>query len=95
MQAGHGSRHADRKIAVVMEFGAVQAVSQPHRRRRPCGRLLSEVVRHGLAAGGPVHHEAAAADVAGHWMRHGERERGGDCRVNRGAPCLEDVGADA
>ena len=47
-----------------------------HRRRRLERRALAVVDRDRRALGRPDHHEAAAADVAGARVRHGQRECG-------------------
>ena len=85
--------HADRQVAVVVHGGAVLPVLEEHRRRRLRRRHLAEVVRLRRAGRRPVDDEAAAADVAGRRVRDGEREGGGDGRVDRRAAVADRLGA--
>ena len=43
----------------------------------------------------PDHHEAAAAEISGRRVSHGERKRNGDRSVNRVATALHDLDAHA
>ena len=97
LEAGDGSRHADRKpgIARLERIGLAVGVEEHvlGRRRR---RGLAIVDRDRLVEIGAMNqHEAAAAEVAGARKRDGEREADRDRRIDGVAAALQDVQPDA
>ena len=83
LHAPHRARHARREIAGGGEAPNDLSVgSEIHRRRRRERRLLAVVERRHVAGRRADDHEAAAADVAGGRVRHGQRKRSRDRRVD-------------
>ena len=80
-RAGHAD--AERRIARLLRIGFALLVEE-HVARHRGGRGLAIVDRDRLVARGEMHqHEAAAADIAGLRMRHGEREADRDRGIDR------------
>ena len=65
-------------------------VSDEHFGVRLERRLFAEVNRGRAAVGETDHHEAPSADVSSGRVGHGQRQPGGDRRVDRVATCSED-----
>ena len=84
-QARHGAGHADAERRIARFVGVGLAVgAEIHVARGSCRRGLAIVDRDVFVAlGGMDHHEAAAADIAGARIGHGQRKAGRDRGVDR------------
>jgi len=89
-QARRRARHAGSRGADLRLVGVDAAVGfEVHVGVRCLRRLLAEVDRRRAAVGHADHEEAAAAEVAGLRVRHRQRERGRDRRVDGVAAVLQ------
>ena len=82
VEAGHGAGHAHRQVAVVMPGRVVLPVGQEHGRRCRRRSDFAEVVGRRVAGSRAEDDEPSPADVAGRRVHDGEREGGGDSRVD-------------
>ena len=96
-QPRHGAGHADGEPGVARLLRVGIALARRGTCRRGGGRRGLAVVDGGVAvAFGEVdHHEAAAADIAGARIGHGQRKADRDRGVDRVAAAVEDLDADA
>ncbi len=94
VQACNRAGHAHREVAVVVLGRVVLPIGEEHRRRGGRRRHLAEVVGDRLARLGPVHDEAAPADVARRRVDDRKREGRRHGGVDRIAPGLQDRDAD-
>ena len=94
-QTGHGAGNADGEPARrAQPLDDVAVLVQEHVARRRTGRFLTKVEKLFSAIGKQDGHEAAAAEIAGGRIDHGQRISHRDRSIDRIAAALEDVDAD-
>jgi len=95
-QPGHGAGDTDAERGIA-RFGDVGLAVGPEknlwrgRGRRGLAIVDGDVL---MTLGRVDHHEAAAADIARARIAHGQREAGGDRRIDRVAALAQYIGAD-
>ena len=92
--AGHTARHANRQMPFQAQaFYHLALVIEIHIARSGKGGALSEIQRAGGAIGQPIDHKAAAADISGLLIHHGQREIDRHRRVKRIAALRQHIAA--
>ncbi|CAI8205713.1 MAG: Uncharacterised protein [Alphaproteobacteria bacterium] len=92
--AGHTSRHTDREMAFQAETcNHLTVFIEIHIAAGGKGRALAKIQRADIAIGEAVNHKAAAANISGLLIHHGEREIDRHRRVKRIAALAQHIAA--